>query len=104
MDGCSDVGVLRRIFLPLSGPAIMTVVVLQFINIWNEFFFAVILLNGGNTAPVTVGVIPITQSQYFTSWNLPAAALIMAQLPTIIIYIVAQRWVIGGLTAGAVKG
>jgi ABC-type glycerol-3-phosphate transport system permease component len=104
LDGCSDTGVLLRIIIPLSGPALATVLVLQFINIWNEFLFAVILLNNSSNWPVTVGVLPVQLSQYFVSWNLPAAALLIAQLPTLVLYIVAQRWVVRGLTAGAVGG
>ncbi len=104
VDGCSDTGVLLRIIAPLSGPALATVLVLQFINIWNEFLFAVILLNNSSNWPVTVGVLPVLLSQYFVSWNLPAAALLIAQLPTLILYVVAQRWVVRGLTAGAVRG
>lgn len=104
LDGCSDTGVLLRIIIPLSGPALATVLVLQFINIWNEFLFAVILLNNSSNWPITVGVLPVQLSQYFVSWNLPAAALLVAQLPTLVLYIGAQRWVVRGLTAGAVSG
>lgn len=104
LDGCSDTGVLLRIIAPLSGPAVATVLVLQFINIWNEFLFAVVLLNNSPNWPVTVGVLPVQLSQYFVSWNLPAAALLVAQLPTLVLYVVAQRWVVRGLTAGAVGG
>lgn len=52
--GCSDTGVLLRIILPLSGPALATVLVLQFIDIWNEFLFALVLLNNSSNWPVTV--------------------------------------------------
>ncbi|MER8601019.1 carbohydrate ABC transporter permease [Mesorhizobium sp. M1339] len=104
LDGCSDTGVLLRIIVPLSGPALATVLVLQFINIWNEFLFAVVLLNNSSNWPVTVGVLPVQLSQYFVSWNLPAAALLIAQLPTLVVYVVAQRFVVRGLTAGAVGG
>jgi ABC-type glycerol-3-phosphate transport system permease component len=104
LDGCSDTGVLLRIITPLSGPALATVLVLQFINIWNEFLFAVVLLNNSSNWPVTVGVLPVQLSHYFVSWNLPAAALLVAQLPTLVLYVVAQRFVVRGLTAGAVGG
>ncbi|MGO6787578.1 carbohydrate ABC transporter permease [Rhizobium ruizarguesonis] len=104
LDGCTDSGILFRIILPLSGPAIATVLVLQFINIWNEFFFAVVLLNNSSNWPVTVGVLPVQLSQYFVSWNLPSAALLLAQLPTLVLYIVARRWVVRSLTAGAIAG
>jgi ABC-type glycerol-3-phosphate transport system permease component len=104
LDGCGDTGVLLRIIAPLSGPALATVLVLQFINIWNEFLFAVVLLNNSSNWPVTVGVLPVQLSQYFVSWNLPAAALLIAQLPTLVLYVVAQRWVVRGLTTGAMGG
>ncbi|MER9240659.1 carbohydrate ABC transporter permease [Mesorhizobium sp. M0633] len=104
LDGCSDTGVLLRIIIPLSGPALATVLVLQFINIWNEFLFAVVLLNSSSSWPVSVGVLPVQLSQYFVSWNLPAAALLVGQLPTLVLYVVAQRFVVRGLTAGAVGG
>lgn len=103
LDGCGDTGVLLRIIAPLSGPALVTVLVLQFINIWNEFLFAVVFLNSSANWPVTVGVLPVQLSQYFVSWNLPAAALLVAQLPTLVLYVVAQRWVVRGMTAGAVN-
>jgi glucose/mannose transport system permease protein len=104
LDGCSDTGVLLRIIIPLSGPALATILVLQFINIWNEFLFAVVLLNNSSNWPVTVGVLTVQLSQVFVSWNLPAAALLIAQLPTLVLYVAAQRWVVRGMTAGAVGG
>ncbi len=104
MDGCSDFGLYRRIILPLSVPAIAVAATLNFINIWNEFFFAIVLLQSNAKFPVTVGMITITQSQYFSSWNTPAAAVIMAQIPTIILYIFAHRYITRGLLAGGVKG
>lgn len=104
VDGCSDFGVFRRVMLPLVVPAIAVAGTLNFINIWKEFFFALIFLNSQGKLPVTVGLLQVTQSQYFSSWNLPAAALLMAQLPTVLLYIVAYRWITQGIYAGAVKG
>jgi ABC-type glycerol-3-phosphate transport system permease component len=104
VDGCSDFGVYRYIILPLVIPAVAVAGTLNFINIWNEFFFAIILLNSQNNFPVTVGMITVQQSRYFSSWNTPAAALIMAQLPTILLYILAHRYITEGILAGAVKG
>jgi raffinose/stachyose/melibiose transport system permease protein len=104
VDGCSDFGVYRHIILPLSIPAIAVAATLNFINIWNEFFFAIILMQSQGNFPITVGIITIQQSQYFQSWNTPAAALIMAQLPTIVLYVLAHRYITQGVLAGAVKG
>lgn len=104
VDGCSDIGVFRHVILPLVTPAIAVGFTLNFINIWNEFFFALIFLNSARNLPITVGVLKVTHDQYFSSWNLPAAALLMAQLPTVILYILAYRWITQGIFAGAVKG
>ena len=104
VDGCSDFGVYRHIILPLTIPAFAVAGTLNFINIWNEFFFAIILLNSQSNFPVTVGMITIQQSRYFSAWNTPAAALIMAQLPTILLYLLAHRYITQGILAGAVKG
>ncbi len=104
VDGCSDFDLYRFVILPLSIPAIAVAATLNFINIWNEFFFAIILLQSNANFPVTVGMINITQSQYFSSWNIPAAAVIIAQVPTVILYILAHRYITQGVLAGAVKG
>ncbi len=104
VDGCSDFGVYRHIILPLTLPAIAVAATLNFINIWNEFFFAIILLNSQSNYPVTVGMITIQQSRYFSAWNTPAAALMMAQLPTILLYLLAHRYITEGMLAGALKG
>lgn len=104
VDGCSDFGVFWHIILPLSTPAIAVAGTLNFLNIWREFFFALVFLSSSASFPVTVGILKITQSQYFSSWNLPAAALLIAQLPTVILYILAYRWIQRGLLAGALKG
>ena len=104
IDGCSDVGVFRHVILPLVTPAVAVAFALNFINIWNEFFFALIFLNSAENLPITVGILKVTQDQYFSSWNLPAAALLMAQLPTVILYILAYRWITQGIYSGAVKG
>lgn len=104
VDGCSDFGVYRHIILPIALPGFAVAGTLNFINIWNEFFFAIMLLSTQSNLPVTVGMITIQQSRYFSAWNTPAAALIMAQLPTVLLYLLAHRYITRGMIAGAVKG
>ena len=104
VDGASDFGVFRHIILPLLTPAFAVTFTLNFMGIWKEFFFALILLNDDKLFPVTVGVLKVTTAQYFSSWNLPAATLIIAQLPMIIFFIFAYRWITKGIFAGAIKG
>ncbi len=104
VDGCSDFGVLRHIILPLSLPAMAVGFTLNFIAIWKEFIFALTFLSSQADFPITTGILRLTVSQYFTSFSLPAAAVIIAQLPIVALYIIAYRWITRGLFVGAVKG
>lgn len=104
VDGCTDIGVFRYVIMPLVTPAVAVAFALNFINIWKEFFFALIFLSSDANFPITVGILRVTHDQYFSSWNMPAAALVMAQLPAIILYILAYRWIAQGIYTGAVKG
>ncbi len=104
VDGCSDVGVFRHVILPLLKPAIGIAATLNVISIWNELFFAVVFLSSSDSFPVSAGLVSLRSSRVFTAWNLPAAAMLIAQLPTIILYIVAYRYIKQGIYSGAVKG
>jgi len=104
VDGSGDLGVLCRVIVPLSLPAMAVAFTLNFILVWKEFIFALTFLNSDDVQPVTVGLVKFTSTQYFTAFNLPAAAVIMAQLPMVLLFIVAYRWIRSGLYVGAVKG
>jgi len=104
IDGASDFQIIRRIIFPLAAPGIAIAASLNIISIWNELFFALIFLSSPEKYPVTMGLQLMTTSRYFLSWNLPAAAVIIAQIPTILLYTLAYRYIQKGLTAGAVKG
>lgn len=103
IDGSSNLGVLRYIIIPLSAPVIAVGFVINFIQIWKEYFFALIFLNKPALLPITVGILEITGDKYATTWNIPAAAIVITQLPMLIVFIVAHRWLIKGIFAGAVK-
>jgi glucose/mannose transport system permease protein len=104
VDGASDLDVIRHVIFPLAAPGIAIAASLNIIAIWNELFFALIFLNTPEKYPITMGIQLMTTSRYFLSWNLPAAAVIIAQLPTIILYTLANRFIQRGLLAGGVKG
>jgi len=104
VDGCSDLGVFRHVILPLVIPAIAVAGTLNIISIWNELFFAMIFLDSQANFPVAVGLTILKQGRYFSSWNLPAAAMLIGQMPTIILYIFAYRYIKQGIFSGAVKG
>ncbi len=104
VDGSGDLGVLCRVIVPVSLPAMAVAFTLNFILVWKEFIFALTFLNSDNVQPVTVGLVKFTSTQYFTAFNLPAAAVIMAQLPMVLVFVIAYRWIRSGLYVGAVKG
>ena len=104
IDGCSDFAIVRYVVLPLAGPAIAVGFTLNFIEVWKEYFFALVLLSSGDILPVNVGILAVTSDLYFTSMNVPSAAVILAQLPIIILFVFAYRWITQGLYVGSVKG
>jgi len=103
MDGCTDAAVLRYIVIPLSLPAIAVGFTLNMIDIWKEYFFSLIFLSTEKLMPVTLGIIRVTNDRYFRTINLPAAAVIIAQVPIILLFIFAYRWITQGIYMGSVK-
>lgn len=104
VDGCSRFSAFWRIVVPISSPAIATVAILQFLGAWNEYFLALILIRSPEmrTVPLTIQVFFYAFGR--TEWSQVFAALTVASLPVIIVYIIMQRQFIQGLTAGVVKG
>ena len=103
MDGCSRLGVLVRITIPLSLPAIAVVALFSFTQSWNEFLYALVFTNSVSSRTVTVGLTQMFGDDVFF-WGQMMAGAILAALPPVILYTLAQRVVIQGLTGGAVKG
>ena len=104
VDGCADFGILRYVVIPLTIPAMTVGFTLNFIEIWKEYFFALIFLSSDDVMPVNIGILAVANPQYFTSMNLPSAAVVLAQLPIVILFVFAYRVVTQGLYAGSVKG
>ncbi len=103
VDGCTELSVLWRIVLPLSLPGLVAVAVVSFFSAWNEFLFAVILLASAEFQPASVGLTTLKATGFTPVEQYMAAGLIFSILP-VIFYLVMQRYIISGLTAGAVKG
>jgi glucose/mannose transport system permease protein len=104
IDGAGFFRIFWRILLPSSGPIIVVTVIFQFTNIWNDFLFGVSFASGG-AAPMTVALNNIVSSSTgVKEYNVDMAAAMYAALPTLIVYIVAGRYFVRGLMAGAVKG
>jgi ABC-type glycerol-3-phosphate transport system permease component len=103
IDGATVWQTLRHVVLPLALPAMAVGFMLNFVGIWKEFIFAVTFLNSDKLYPLTNGILLFSTSQYFTSFTLPAAAVVLSQLPLVLLFILAHRWLATGIYAGAVK-
>ena len=103
MDGCGYFRFVWQVIMPLSRPAIATVVVLHAIGIWNELILPTIYLTNEAYFPVTRGLI-VFKGVYGSNWPTLAAAVLMLTLPMLILFLLLQKYIISGLTAGAVKG
>jgi ABC-type glycerol-3-phosphate transport system permease component len=103
IDGCTYFGILWRIYIPLSAPALVTLIIVNALWIWNELLLALVFLPKDDMRTLMVG---ITAFKSKLNLDIPVtmAGLLMTTLPMIILYIVFQRFFIRGLTAGATKG
>ncbi|MGO4722419.1 MULTISPECIES: carbohydrate ABC transporter permease [Inquilinus] len=105
IDGAGFFRIFWRILLPNSIPIIVVTVIWQFTNIWNDFLFGVSFAGGGSAMPVTVALNNIVNSSTgVKEYNVHMAAAIIAALPTLVVYVLAGRYFVRGLMAGAVKG
>lgn len=103
IDGCNARQLYFTIIMPLLKPAIVTGLVLCFLNTWNEFVMPLYFLNSSEKWPMTLAVYNFF-GQFETSWNLICADVILTCAPVIIMYLLGQKYIVGGQTAGAVKG
>ncbi|CCM77200.1 carbohydrate ABC transporter permease [Rhizobium mesoamericanum] len=105
VDGASFFQIFRRIMLPNSLPIIVVTVIYQFTNIWNDFLFASAYAGTGDSMPMTVALNNVVNtSTGVVEYNVNMAAAMIAALPTLLVYILAGRYFVRGLMAGAVKG
>jgi glucose/mannose transport system permease protein len=104
LDGAGFFTIFGRILLPMSTPIIMVCLIWQFTQIWNDFLFGV-AFSGADSKPVTVGLNNLANTtSSVKAYNVDMAAALIAALPTVAVYVLAGRYFVRGLTAGAVKG
>jgi multiple sugar transport system permease protein len=103
VDGCSRLQALTKIVLPLAAPGILTAALLVFIQAWNEFFFALIIMTDPAIQTLAVGI-ALFPGEYTMPWGEIAAASTIATVPLIALTLIFQRGIVRGLCAGAVKG
>ena len=103
LEGCGYLRYVIQIVMPLAAPAIATVAVLHAIGVWNELVLATIYLTKADFYPITRGLI-VFNGIYGSNWPVIAAAVLMIAAPMAVFFVFMQRYIIGGVTAGAVKG
>jgi multiple sugar transport system permease protein len=103
VDGCTRLGSLVRIILPMSLPALAVVAFFSFTQSWNEFLYANVFVNSVEVRTITTGLtLFIVEDVFF--WGPMMGASFISALPPLVLYLIFQRWVVKGLTLGAVKG
>lgn len=104
VDGCNHFTAFLRVILPVSLPGIAAVAIFTFLNAWNDFLWASLLLNQGEMKTIQVGIGDFAQEgggvQYVNAFM---AACVVATIPALVVFLFVQRWLVGGLTAGSVK-
>ena len=103
IDGCSPIQLYIKIIFPMLKSAVITAGVLCFLNCWNEFMIPLYFTNSTEKWPMTLAIYNFF-GQYEKSWNLICADVILTCAPVVLLYIFCQRYIVGGQTAGAVKG
>ena len=103
IDGASRLGAYVRITLPLAGPGIAATFIYCFILAWNEFLFATTFISSPELRTLPIGLQAFI-GQYQTDWNLLMAGAVVTTLPVVVLFVFLQRYLVAGLTAGAVKG
>jgi multiple sugar transport system permease protein len=103
VDGASLWMIYRKVVLPLSRPALAALAVLEFTFIYNDFFWALVLMNTGAKRPITSALNNL-QGAFFTDQNVLAAASFIVVIPTVVVYLVLSKQFVRGLTLGSTKG
>ena len=103
IDGCSPIRLFFTVIYPLLTPVLVTLGVLNILGIWSEFLLPLYYLNRSTAWPMTLAIYNFF-GQYQSDWSLVSADVVLTILPIIAIYLLAQRWILSGMIAGAVKG
>lgn len=103
IDGCSEHLIFRRIIMPLTKPALATVAIVNFIPVWNDFWFPLVLIRSNDVKTVPLAT-ALLFGQFETNFGMVFAVLSMASIPVMVFYLFLSRYFIKGLTKGAMKG
>ena len=102
IDGCTRVQALRRVTLPIALPGLVTAVIFTFVAAWNEFTIALTIMSSADKKPLPVGLTTFI-GQYDVAWEYLFTTTMIAIVPVVILFIMIEKYLVGGLTAGSVK-
>lgn len=103
IDGCSKLGIWWNVALPLARPAIAVIIIFNSLNVWNEYILATLIFSSKSLMPLQRGLM-IFQGTHITEYSLLMAGMTITALPIILVYLLMQRHIIKGITAGAIVG
>jgi len=103
IDGCSRMQTIIKIMLPISAPGLVTTIIYSFIASWNEFMFALTLVQSKEKTPLTLGLYNFV-GRYTTQWELLTASAFLAIIPIIVLFLLIEKELVTGIVGGAVKG
>lgn len=104
MDGAGPIKLLLRVVLPLSWPTLVAFALITVVNEWNEYLWPYLMSDDEKTAPLPVGLTFLQNNDGVTNWGPVMAGTIIVMVPVLILFLLLQRYMIKGLTSGAVKG
>ncbi|MEA5154981.1 carbohydrate ABC transporter permease [Raineyella sp.] len=104
MDGAGFVRTLFRVILPMSWPTVVAFALITIVNEWNEYLWPFLMSDGAEVAPLPVGLTFLQNNEGLTNWGPVMAGTVLASLPILVVFLILQKQMIKGLTAGAVKG
>ncbi|MBW4082539.1 carbohydrate ABC transporter permease [Paenibacillus sp. S150] len=104
IDGCGSFAILARILIPLSGPALISAALFQFIWTWNDFFNALIFINSVSKFPVSLGLRMALDNEGAVHWNRVMAMSVLAIVPCIAVFFTAQKYFVEGISTTGLKG
>ena len=104
IDGCGTMGILLKVLLPLLKPALFSIAIFQFVWRWNDFFNPLLFIHSVSRYPVALALRMAIDAGEVIAWNRNMALSIMCMTPPVIVYFIAQRYFVEGVTSSGLKG